>query len=61
VARTARDREPSHDGGSLWLFLLAIRLWHKYETGPGQLGESGEYWMGMAESALLSCSKLRGW
>jgi hypothetical protein len=31
-SKAARDRAPSRDGGSLW-FILAIRLWHKFETG----------------------------
>jgi hypothetical protein len=33
--KTARDRAPSLDGGSMWLFMLANGLWHEYETGRG--------------------------
>jgi hypothetical protein len=39
-----RDGAPSHDGGSMW-FMLAIGQWF-YLDRVGQLGESGEYWMG---------------
>jgi hypothetical protein len=40
----AHDRAPSHDDGSMW-FMLAISYWFMGDQA-GQLGESGEYWMG---------------
>jgi hypothetical protein len=40
-----RDRAPSRDGGSMW-FMLGIRFVALCETGRGQLGGCGEYWMG---------------
>jgi hypothetical protein len=39
------DRAPSHDGGSMW-FILAVGFVALCETGRGQLGGCGEYWMG---------------
>jgi hypothetical protein len=36
---TTCDRVSSHDGGSMWLFLLAIELWNKYETEQGNHGK----------------------
>jgi hypothetical protein len=35
VARTARDRAPSHDGGSMIGFLLNNVKSHEFETGRG--------------------------
>jgi hypothetical protein len=33
VVGIVHDRVPSHDIGSMWLFLLTSRKWHEYEIG----------------------------
>jgi hypothetical protein len=52
----ARDRAPSHDGGSMW-FMLAIGLWLYVRPG----GATREKWRipnGNSESGIFSYSKL---
>jgi hypothetical protein len=56
---TARDRDPSHDGSSMW-FMIAIGFVVVCETGQA----TREKWRipdGKVKSGLFSYSELRRW
>jgi hypothetical protein len=57
--KAARDRAPSHDGGSMW-FMLVIGLWLYVRSGGATRGKR-RIPDGKGESNLFSYLELRRW